>query len=129
MEDCSKDSEQIPPQKEALSAEGEESKDVEENPATYERLIELLKENNIEYKLTTHKPTKTSQESADVRGATLASGAKAMLIVDHSKKFNLVYFLCVMSAARKISWKKVKGIIGTKKLRLATVEEVIAKTG
>ncbi|CAI2381990.1 unnamed protein product [Moneuplotes crassus] len=101
----------------------------EEDPATFNKVEELLKENEVEYTLTIHKPTKTSQESADVRGATLASGAKAMFIVDHSKKFNLVYFLCVMSAARKMNWKRIKGIVGTKKLRLATVEEVFDKTG
>ena len=76
-----------------------------ENPATFDKVIQLLTENKIDYTLTTHEPTKTSQESADVRGATLASGAKAMLIVDHSKKLSLVYFLLVMSAAKKISWK------------------------
>ena len=100
-----------------------------EDPTTYEKLKDMLDENSIEYKLTTHEPTKTSQESADVRGATLESGAKAMLIVDTSKKLNLVYFLWVMSAARRLSWKKIKGMIGTKKLRMATVEEVIQKTG
>ena len=76
-----------------------------ENPATFDKVVEMLTSNHIDYTLTTHEPTRTSQESADVRGATLASGAKAMLIVDHSKKLNLVYFLCVMSAAKKISWK------------------------
>ena len=64
-----------------------------ENPATFDKVVEMLTSNHIDYTLTTHEPTRTSQESADVRGATLASGAKAMLIVDHSKKLNLVYFL------------------------------------
>ena len=96
------------------ASDGEEDKEMEENDETFQKIEKLLDENNIEYSLTTHEPTKTSQESADVRGVTLASGAKAMLIVDHSKKFNLVYFLCVMSAAKRLNWKRIKGIVGTK---------------
>ena len=120
----------IPPKPEETKAEsGGAEADVVEDPATFNKLESLLKDNNIEYTLTTHEPTKTSQESADVRGATLESGAKAMFIVDHSKKLNLVYFLCVMSAAKRLNWKRIKGMIGTKKLRLATIEEVIAQTG
>ena len=71
----------------------ESDSSVDEDPATFTKLEEFLKEKVIEYNLTTHEPTKTSQESADVRGVTLDSGAKAMLIVDHSKKFNLEFFL------------------------------------
>ena len=115
--------------KEEDAKETTEEGEIGENPATFEKLEELLKENSIEYALTTHEPTKTSQESADVRGVTLARGAKAMLIVDHSKKLNLVYFLCVLSAAKRLNWKRIKGMVGTKKLRLATVEEIVDKTG
>lgn len=95
--------EQAPKPEEPSQEEAKE--EIKEDSATFERLEEVLKENDVEFSLTTHEPTKTSQESADVRGATLASGAKAMLIVDHSKKFNLVFFLCVMSAAKRLNWK------------------------
>ncbi|CAI2382138.1 unnamed protein product [Moneuplotes crassus] len=119
-------SKEVPPPEEMNA---EETKDDEEDPTTFNRIEEILKENDIDYDVATHKAAITAQESADVRGATLESGAKSMLIVDRSKKLNSVYFLCVMSAAEKINWKLIKEIIGTKKLKLATVEEVLTQTG
>jgi Ala-tRNA(Pro) deacylase len=64
-----------------------------------------------------HEPTKTSEESANIRGATLASGAKAMLLKDGKTG---LYLLAIISAARKLSWKKIRSLIGSKKLNLAT---------
>jgi len=93
----------------------------EEDPSTFEALEKLLINKNIEFKKTTHKPTRTSEESAEVRGVTLASGAKAMLL--KQEKDNL-FLLLVLSASRKISWKLVRQMVGTKKVSLAPPEEV-----
>jgi len=71
--------------------------------------------------MTTHRPTKTSEESAQVRGVTLASGAKAMLL--KQEKDN-IFLLIVLSAARKVSWKLVRQMVGTKKVNLAPPEDV-----
>ena len=58
--------------------------DPEENPAVFEKVCQKLEEKSIEYTLTEHEPCKTSEESAKVRGVSLASGAKAMLCEDFS---------------------------------------------
>ena len=79
--------------------------DIEENAATFDKIINSLTDRKIDYVLTTHDPAKTSQEFVDVRRIKIESIAKAMLIVDHSKKLHQVYFLWVMSAAKKLSWK------------------------
>jgi len=42
-----------------------------------------------------------------VRGVSLASGAKAMLCEDFSKKLDKDYWLVVLSASKKIDWKKL----------------------
>ena len=94
-----------------------------EDPTTFEAVEKLLAFHKVEYKKTTHKPTRTSEESAEVRGATLASGAKAMLL---KLEKDSVFVLLVLSAARKILWKNVRQILGTKKINLASLEE--AKT-
>jgi Ala-tRNA(Pro) deacylase len=91
-----------------------------ENPETFEKITNVLKEKNIEYKLLIHEPTKTSEESAKVRGVSLASGAKAMLVKEGLENF----VLCVMAANRKVSWKKVKNVMKTKKVNLASEEDV-----
>ena len=44
---------------------------IEEDPATFERIIAKFKEMNIDFKLTTHEPVLTSQEAADIRGVSL----------------------------------------------------------
>lgn len=99
-----------------------------EQRATHERLVARLRGAGIAFRQSTHAPTRTSQESAAVRGATLASGAKAMLMLAGGKGGNEAEaVLCVLSAAKKLDWKKLKKV--QKGLRLATEEEVWAWTG
>ena len=69
-----------------------------------------------------HKPVKTSQEAADVRGVTLASGAKAMLVKNGSTKgiaASFPFVLAVMSASRRFNWKMLKKVLESKKLNMA----------
>ena len=68
----------------------------------------------IAYKLTTHEPVLTSQEAADIRGVSLASGAKAMLLKDCGKKLTnpeAPFYLAVISAAKRFSSKEFKKLI------------------
>ena len=71
-------------------------------------------------------PTPTSEDSARVRGATLASGAKAMLL---STKPNDELVLAVISAASKMDSKAFKKVGGFKSTRFADAKEVAAVTG
>ena len=63
-----------------------------------------------------------------MRGASLDSGAKAMLLRDNSSKIetsaSLLFTLAVMSASKKFSWKLVKKVLKVKNMRFATPEEV-----
>ena len=97
--------------------------DKEEDPATFEAIKAKLSNSKIFYGLTFHEAVRTSQEAADVRGATLESGAKAMLLAVQNKDI-LIYILSVMSAAKKLSWKKVRALLGTKKVSMASEQEV-----
>ena len=63
-----------------------------ENPEPFNALIKLLTDKGIPHKVTEHEPCKTSEESAKVRGATLASGAKAMLLKYSPGKADFVVF-------------------------------------
>lgn len=92
--------------------------------STHHALLALLDSHNVRYALTHHKEVRTSEEAAEVRGATLASGAKAMLLAKDTDNFVLV----VLSASEKLSWSKARKILG-KKLNMATEEQVIACTG
>jgi Ala-tRNA(Pro) deacylase len=100
--------------------ENKESTDPVEDPATNLALEKFLQEKNIQFSKLLHKACKTSEESAQVRNTTLASGAKAMLLkVDPD-----IFVLAVLSAAKKLSWKGIRKVLGTKKVNLATEDEV-----
>ena len=107
------------------TAQAEEGSSRAERRDTHERLVAKLRAANINFRRSTHAPTRTSEESAAARGATLASGAKAMLMLAGKGDEAVI---CVLSAARRLDWKKLKQRV-RKGLRLATEEEVWAWTG
>jgi Ala-tRNA(Pro) deacylase len=115
-----------PPPAAAAAATAEE-----EDPATSARVLALLDAHaSGAYTTLRHAPTRTSQESADVRGVALASGAKAMLIraskpLAHGGPF----VLCVLSAACVADLKKLRAVLGVSRLSMASVAEVQAVTG
>lgn len=91
----------------------------------FDNIEKLLRKNNIKFKVFEHEPTRTSEDAAKVREKfmnlsreeILKSGAKAMIVKSKDK-----YYQLVISASKKIDFKKVKNIIG--KVRFATEEEV-----
>ncbi len=103
-----------------------------EDAATYERVLERLKKAGAEYGVLEHEPVKTSAEAAAVRGVSLASGAKAMLVKTGAVKgvaAGAPFVLAVMSASRRFSWKLLKKALETKKLSMAEVDAVRELTG
>ena len=105
---------------------------VEENTATFERIKAKLDEMGITYRLTTHAPVLTSQEAADVRGVSLDSGAKAIILKDSGKKLTIAdtpYYLAVVSASKRFNSKEFKKLIKVKNTRFANTEEVLEYSG
>ena len=66
----------------------------------------------------------TSAEAAEVRGVSLHSGAKA-LIVKGGENFLMV----VIPADLSLDSHALRALLGTKKLRFATKDEVLERTG
>ena len=103
-----------------------------ENPATFEAIKAKLKSNKIKFDVSEHKAVRTCEEAAQVRGVTVDSGAKAMLIKDAGKKLTLEgvpYYLAVMSASKRFSNKAFKKLINCKNIKFASEEEVFTITG
>jgi Ala-tRNA(Pro) deacylase len=90
----------------------------------FERIDGLLKQNGIAFTVLRHEPVFTSEQAAAVRGTSLASGAKA-LVVKAGEKFVLI----VLPADRKLDSKKAREAFGVKALRFASKEEVEQLTG
>ena len=89
----------------------------------FEKVLELLQNEKIPYQHIHHKPTYTSEESAEARGESLDVGAKAILM-----KVDGIYSLFVLSASKKIDSKKIKTLLAARSLRFASSEELLEKT-
>lgn len=89
-----------------------------------ERIEEKLTAQGVAYRITTHRPVYTSAEAAAVRGTSLSSGAKALVV-----KAGEEFVLFVMPADRKLDSKRVRKNLGMRAIRFATREEVFALTG
>ena len=88
------------------------------------RVRELLLHGGIEYKEICHAAASTSEESARVRGESLAVGAKALLL-----KTDNVFRLFVLPADLQLDAKRVKQELKIRSVRFATREELFELTG
>lgn len=104
---------------------------VPEDPSTNAKILDLLNRHRASYRTLSHAPTRTSQESADIRGVPLSSGSKAMLL--RGKKNALpggkTFCLAVLSASSRADLKRLKQILKVKELSMATEQEVKTVTG
>lgn len=96
---------------------------MQETSPTFEKIIKLLKENNVEYELIEHEPVYTSEEAARVRGTSLKHGAKAIVFSADKQPI-----LVVVSGDKKVDIKIFKKRYGIKDLRILSPAEVKEKT-
>jgi len=89
-----------------------------------DRLQNWLKQNDVPFAVLRHEPVFTSEQAAAVRGTSLSSGAKA-LVVKAGEKFVLL----VLPADRKLDSRKARDALNAKALRFASKEEVQNLTG
>ncbi len=85
----------------------------------FEKIKKFLDLHKITYELLEHEPVFTSEDAARVRHADIKIGAKSMIVRSQGQFFNFV-----LSAAKKINWKRVKEILNTSSASLASPEEV-----
>lgn len=90
----------------------------------FDRIERLLAGQTIEHRVLRHAPVFTSAEAAAVRGAPLASGAKALVCKADGQ---FVFF--VIPADRKLASKQLRADRGYKSFRFADRDEVLALTG
>jgi prolyl-tRNA editing enzyme YbaK/EbsC (Cys-tRNA(Pro) deacylase) len=89
-----------------------------------DRIRELLSQHGVDYKEICHEPTRTSEESARVRGEALGVGAKALLLKTDDK-----FRLFVLPADMQLDAKKIKQELKIRSTRFATPEELLELTG
>jgi Ala-tRNA(Pro) deacylase len=94
------------------------------NQVVFEKIVNLLDNDKVDYQLFEHKPVYTSEEAARIRGTSLGQGAKALVVFADKKPM-----MIVVPGDRRIDFKKFKAAYQVKDLRMATPEEVEELTG
>lgn len=89
-----------------------------------ENIKSILAQNNVPFELVVHAPARTSIESAKARGTGLRQGTKALLLKSESG-----FVLALVSASRKLDTTELGRLVGVKRLRFASPEEVLSETG
>ena len=92
--------------------------------AVTERLERWLREAGVAFEIFEHAPVRTSEEAARVRGTPLEAGAKALVVRADDR-----FVHCVLPAHLKADNARLRELVGTRKLRFATPDELAALTG
>jgi Ala-tRNA(Pro) deacylase len=93
-------------------------------PPVLERLKAKLTQAGVPFQVQHHEPVFTSEQAAAVRGTTLASGAKALVL-----KVDAQTGLFVLPADRRLDNKKLRTALNARIVRFATADEVLGITG
>ncbi len=94
------------------------------NPAVLDAIRALLTSRGVPFREVRHEPTLTSEDSARARGEELRHGGKALLMSADGE-----FRLFVLPADRKVDSAAIRRELGVKKLRFATREELLERTG
>jgi prolyl-tRNA editing enzyme YbaK/EbsC (Cys-tRNA(Pro) deacylase) len=87
-------------------------------------ILARLDQAGVEYRHLEHEPTRSSEDSARVRGETTRVGGKALVF-----KADDGFKLLVISAALRARSSAVRKAFGSSRLRFATLEELDELTG
>jgi Ala-tRNA(Pro) deacylase len=88
------------------------------------KIRELLRKHDVQFREVSHEPTYTSEQSALARGESIKIGGKALLI-----KVGATFKLFVISAENRIDSKALKRRFNARNIRFAAKEELLEITG
>ncbi|MEM2981141.1 MAG: YbaK/EbsC family protein [Thermoproteota archaeon] len=94
-------------------------------PLTSSDLENLLRRLGVEYRILFHGETYSANKASKELGLSLKDIAKTIVFVNEKKEPLMV----IMSGDRKVNQDKLAKMLGFKKLRLATRDEVLNFTG
>lgn len=88
-----------------------------------ESIREWLRVEDVQFREVHHEPTRTSEDSARVRGEELKNGGKALVM-----KLDDHFAVFVLPADRRAHSGTIRRTLGARKLRFATAEELAELT-
>ncbi|MGV8172288.1 MAG: aminoacyl-tRNA deacylase [Candidatus Woesearchaeota archaeon] len=77
----------------------------------------------------THDYVRTSEDAAKIRGTNIGDAAKAIILKVQSKAGNYDFIQAIIPANQRIDLKKLKRILDSKNVALASPDEVLERTG
>jgi Ala-tRNA(Pro) deacylase len=89
-----------------------------------ERLLGWLGEAGVAFRRLEHEPVYTSEAAARARGTPLEAGAKALVVLAEDRPVHLV-----LPGDRRVDNARLRAILGVRRLRFATPEELLRLTG
>jgi len=92
--------------------------------SVFDRLHDWLNQSGVPFTVLRHEPVFTSEQAAAVRGTSLGSGAKALILKAGDR-----FVMAVLPADRKLDSRKTRDGLGVKSMRFAGKEEVEELTG
>ena len=93
-------------------------------PAVTARLTAWLAAAGMPFRVLDHAPVRTSAEGAAVRGTPLGVGAKALVVRADDRPVHIV-----LPADRRIDNARLRPLLGTRRLRFVTPDELLTLTG
>jgi len=95
-----------------------------DRPPVTARLEGWLRAAGVPFELVQHAPVFTSEEAARVRGTPLEAGAKALVVRADGRPVQVV-----LPGHRRVDQGRLRAILGARKLRFVSPDELAALTG
>jgi len=96
---------------------------------TFLKIKKILEDAKVEYMHLTHDHVRTSEDAAKIRGTNIEDAAKAIILKVQSKDGNYYFIQAIIPANQRIDLKKLKIILDSKNVALASPDEVLERTG
>ena len=90
-----------------------------------EKIIGILKDNNIAYEVFEHEPVYTNPTMAAALNVSESETVKSLVVMTKEKEMVVL----VMPGDKKVEWKKAAANVGTKKISFAKPDQVLEKVG
>jgi len=96
---------------------------------TFLQIKNILDKSRVDYKHLMHEHVSTSEDAAKIRGTNIEDAAKAIILKVQSRDRAFYFIQAVIPANKRIDLKKLKIILDSKNVALASPDEVLEKTG
>jgi Ala-tRNA(Pro) deacylase len=96
---------------------------------TFLQIKKILDDARVEYTHLTHDYVRTSEDAAKIRGTNIEDAAKAIILKVQSKEGKFDFIQAIIPANQRIDLKKLKILLDSKNVALASPEEVLERTG